>query len=241
MFVLKLNADSYLDVDAEQSDEYPLRRAIRSRVEEFGSVACLTADPHWGRCRSSICVGREVAAGDTHIPPASRRDYGVSPGCQLSLGTAYYWKGCDGCGVRGLHKGRCRTVGTQPDEGKVPQEVEGSIEEWHQYPLFAGGIQVSCIFLLVSISLWCFILCTKLVRICSGKLPEDAVEETIDRWTRAYIMELFSCWLFPDSSGSTVPACMLQWLRDLADPPQMNWGAAVLACLYRSLCIACRV
>ena len=126
---MKLNADSYLDDDVEQSDEYPLRRPIRSRVEEFGSVACLTADPHCRRCRSSICVGREVAAGDTHISPSRWRDYGVSSGCQLSLGTAYYWTGCDGCGVRGLHKGRRRTVGTQPDEGKVPQEVEGCIEE----------------------------------------------------------------------------------------------------------------
>ena len=95
----------------------------------------------------------------------------------------------------------------------------------------------------IKLIIWClfFAIFTKLVRIYSGALDADADAETVDRWTRAYIMEMFACWMFPDSSGATVPGCLLEWLRDLAQPKQMNWGAAVLACLYRSLCTACQV
>ena len=52
---------------------------------------------------------------------------------------------------------------------------------------------------------------------------------------------MFGCVMFPDASGDTVSASLLTFLRDLDRPPKMNWGAAVLACLYRGLCLACQV
>ena len=53
-----------------------------------------------------------------------------------------------------------------------------------------------------------------------------------------YIMELIGTVLLPDNSGDCMPAMYCQFLYDLDEPVVYNWGAAVLACLYRNLCRA---
>ena len=145
MFILKLNADSYSDVDEEQPDEYPLRPLICTRVAEAGSVACVTAQWLKCRCRSYICIGREVATGDPHLPLARRRDYGVSPGRELSLGSAYYRRGDDRCAVRRLHAARHRPARRRVDEAEGDQEGVRLLEEWHQFTTLAGAVQVTFI------------------------------------------------------------------------------------------------
>jgi Plant mobile domain len=71
-------------------------------------------------------------------------------------------------------------------------------------------------------------------------LRDDATSEEVVYYTRAFIMDLFGTLLFPDSTWSGVPAMYLQFLMDLEHPQQYNWGAAVLALLYRNLSIAAR-
>lgn len=67
-------------------------------------------------------------------------------------------------------------------------------------------------------------------------LSDDPTELEIERYTRFYCMDLFGSILFPDSSGDSVPGKYLQFLVNLIDGPMYNWGAAVLAFLYRELC-----
>ncbi|KAJ4775618.1 Serine/threonine-protein phosphatase 7 long form-like protein [Rhynchospora pubera] len=59
----------------------------------------------------------------------------------------------------------------------------------------------------------------------------------IDRYTRACVLEIFGCELFPDSTGDSIPCFYLQLLQDLhsSNSVQYNWGAATLAMLYRGL------
>lgn len=54
-------------------------------------------------------------------------------------------------------------------------------------------------------------------------------------------MDLFGTVMFPDASGDGIPMMYLRLLRDFDNPPAYNWGGAVLAMLYRSLCTACQV
>ena len=68
-----------------------------------------------------------------------------------------------------------------------------------------------------------------------SELPQNPTQDQIDQHTRAFALYLLRSVLFPDSTGDGVPAMYLQFLRDLHDPPKLNWGAAVLAVLYRSL------
>lgn len=72
------------------------------------------------------------------------------------------------------------------------------------------------------------------------ELPANPTEEQIDRYTRAFLLDLFGTALFPDTSGDSVPAMYLQFFQNWhePDPPKYNWGAAVLACLYRHLSLA---
>ncbi|KAJ3702239.1 hypothetical protein LUZ61_005944 [Rhynchospora tenuis] len=67
-------------------------------------------------------------------------------------------------------------------------------------------------------------------------IPDD--EDQIDRYTRAFVLELLGCTLFPDATGDSVPAFYLDLLQDLRTTPSQgvyNWGAATLAALYRGL------
>nr|XP_016507455.1 PREDICTED: serine/threonine-protein phosphatase 7 long form homolog [Nicotiana tabacum] len=68
----------------------------------------------------------------------------------------------------------------------------------------------------------------------------DITSETedlhIERYTRLAMLLFFGCVLFPNTSGSLVSMRFLHHLQQLDDLPQYNWGAAVLAYLYRSMC-----
>ncbi|KAJ1702981.1 hypothetical protein LUZ63_002760 [Rhynchospora breviuscula] len=73
--------------------------------------------------------------------------------------------------------------------------------------------------------------------LCSHEPHEDSPEEYLDRYTRALALELFGCVMFPDNSSNAVPAIYLSLLQHVrgSDVVKYNWGAAVLACLYRAL------
>lgn len=57
------------------------------------------------------------------------------------------------------------------------------------------------------------------------------------RYARAFILELLSCTMFPDNSGDGIPLWYLDMIGDLEQPVGYNWGGAVLAYLYRYLCL----
>ena len=72
-------------------------------------------------------------------------------------------------------------------------------------------------------------------------MHENATDVEIGQYTRACILDLFGSVLFPDASGDSVPIMYLRFLQELSTPKSINWGAAVLVCLYRNLSIACKV
>jgi hypothetical protein len=78
----------------------------------------------------------------------------------------------------------------------------------------------------------------KLLRDRFIAMPGEPTDEQVRQYTRAYVLDLFGSILFTDSSGDSVPVMYLQFLQNLDAPNQYNWGGAVLAYLYRSLCIA---
>jgi len=43
-----------------------------------------------------------------------------------------------------------------------------------------------------------------LLRARFAALPEGALPDEIERYTRAYILDMFACWMFQDASGDTV-------------------------------------
>ncbi|XP_078151244.1 serine/threonine-protein phosphatase 7 long form homolog [Carex rostrata] len=70
------------------------------------------------------------------------------------------------------------------------------------------------------------------------KLPVERDEQTLKWYVRAYILDLMSSSLYPDSGGDGIPLWYLDLIVDLDTPVQYNWGGAVLAYLYRHLCVA---
>jgi Plant mobile domain len=80
----------------------------------------------------------------------------------------------------------------------------------------------------------------KWLRMTFSKLAENATDEEVARYTRAFVLDMFASLVFPDTSGDSVPAMFLRFLQNLTDPPVYNWGAAVLSCLYRNLSISCQ-
>ncbi|XP_070007225.1 protein MAIN-LIKE 2-like [Nicotiana sylvestris] len=60
----------------------------------------------------------------------------------------------------------------------------------------------------------------------------------IHRYTRLALLLLFGGVLFPNTSGNPVSMQFLHHLQQLDELPQYNWGAVVLAYLYRSMCRA---
>jgi hypothetical protein len=69
-----------------------------------------------------------------------------------------------------------------------------------------------------------------------AELPEN--EDLLHQNLAGYIMELIGTVLLPDGSGDCMPSMYCQFLQNLDQPVVYNWGAAVLACLYRNLCRA---
>ncbi|KAJ4769464.1 Serine/threonine protein phosphatase 7 long form isogeny [Rhynchospora pubera] len=71
-----------------------------------------------------------------------------------------------------------------------------------------------------------------------GPGSEDA--DRIDRYTRALVLELIGCEMFPDTTGDFVPCFYLELLQDVCSSQSVkyNWGAATLAMLYRGLDLA---
>ncbi|XP_070003151.1 serine/threonine-protein phosphatase 7 long form homolog [Nicotiana sylvestris] len=67
----------------------------------------------------------------------------------------------------------------------------------------------------------------------------DKMEDLhVERYTRLALLLLFRGILFPNTSGSLVSMRFLHHLQQLDDLPLYNWGAAVLAYPYRSMCRA---
>ena len=81
-----------------------------------------------------------------------------------------------------------------------------------------------------------YLISLRLLRARFSELQDGATPQEVDYYTRAYILDLIGSMIFPDSSGDGVPAMYLEFLQDLQQPKEYNWGAAALAFLYRQLC-----
>ncbi|XP_038694953.1 serine/threonine-protein phosphatase 7 long form homolog [Tripterygium wilfordii] len=68
---------------------------------------------------------------------------------------------------------------------------------------------------------------------------DDAPEEVLQQYARAYILAMFGSILFPATTGDSIPLIFLPLLADLRQTSMYSWGGAVLACLYRNLCRGC--
>nr|XP_016490651.1 PREDICTED: serine/threonine-protein phosphatase 7 long form homolog [Nicotiana tabacum] len=60
----------------------------------------------------------------------------------------------------------------------------------------------------------------------------------IHRYTRLLLLLMFRGVLFPNTSGNLVSLIFLHHLERLDGLPQYNWGAVVLAYLYKQMCQA---
>jgi hypothetical protein len=60
----------------------------------------------------------------------------------------------------------------------------------------------------------------------------------VQRYTRAYILELLGGSYFADKSGEKVHLIFLPFLEDFDAAGWYSWGSAALAWLYRELCRA---
>ncbi|RYQ87812.1 hypothetical protein Ahy_B09g095355 [Arachis hypogaea] len=69
-----------------------------------------------------------------------------------------------------------------------------------------------------------------------GECPEDADEETVRRYARAYIMMLLGTQLFADKSGNRIHIKWLPYVARLEELGTYSWGSAALAWLYRCMC-----
>ncbi|XP_050945197.1 serine/threonine-protein phosphatase 7 long form homolog [Cucumis melo] len=70
------------------------------------------------------------------------------------------------------------------------------------------------------------------------ELANDADEETITRYARAYILQLMGGSIFADKSTRYVHLMFLPFLANLHHTGRYSWGGACLAWLYRQLCKA---
>ncbi|KAH9611726.1 hypothetical protein KSS87_001175 [Heliosperma pusillum] len=63
-------------------------------------------------------------------------------------------------------------------------------------------------------------------------LPEQANEQALHQYVRAYLLILMATVMFPDKSGNDIQVVYLPLLRDLNAIDDFSWGSAVLATLY---------
>ncbi|XBI19446.1 hypothetical protein VPH35_060971 [Triticum aestivum] len=66
-------------------------------------------------------------------------------------------------------------------------------------------------------------------------LPDNPMDREINWHARALVLEILGSIVFTDTSGDGVPAMYLQFMQNLGQPTEYNWGAAALALLYRQL------
>lgn len=70
-----------------------------------------------------------------------------------------------------------------------------------------------------------------------ASLPPNSPPIEVERYARAFMLDLCSSVMFPDQSGF-LQTMFLQFFQDIEDPPQLSWASGVLARLYRALCDA---
>ncbi|KAK9148305.1 hypothetical protein Scep_007062 [Stephania cephalantha] len=68
-------------------------------------------------------------------------------------------------------------------------------------------------------------------------LPNNAGDVEVQRYARAYILQLLGGTLFADKSNNLVHITYLQFLEDFEAAGQYSWGSATMAHLYRQLCL----
>ncbi|XP_073107638.1 serine/threonine-protein phosphatase 7 long form homolog isoform X2 [Elaeis guineensis] len=73
-----------------------------------------------------------------------------------------------------------------------------------------------------------------------NELSPDADDIVIQRYARAYILQLMGGCLFADKSNNLMHIMFLPLLEDLDSAGHYSWGSAGLAWLYRELCRASR-
>ncbi|RYR05112.1 hypothetical protein Ahy_B06g084971 isoform I [Arachis hypogaea] len=69
-----------------------------------------------------------------------------------------------------------------------------------------------------------------------GECPEDADDDTVRRYVRAYIMMLLGTQLFADKSGNRIHIRWLPYVARLEELGAYSWGSAALAWLYQCMC-----
>ena len=70
------------------------------------------------------------------------------------------------------------------------------------------------------------------------RITDRDTEEYLDAYTIAFCLDLIGSILLPNGTGDSVPIMYVKFLENLENPPEYNWGSAVLAHLYRNLCRA---
>ncbi|KAA0061950.1 serine/threonine-protein phosphatase 7 long form-like protein [Cucumis melo var. makuwa] len=65
------------------------------------------------------------------------------------------------------------------------------------------------------------------------ELPPDADIVSVQRYTRAYIMQLIGGFLFADKSNTLVYCMFLQFIFDFDQTDTYAWGVATLTWLYK--------
>ena len=73
-----------------------------------------------------------------------------------------------------------------------------------------------------------------------AQCPEEADEETVRYYCRAWILHLFAYVLFPDAMGDTMYCMWVHCLSDWDQAGHYSWGSVVFGFLYRQLCEGCR-
>jgi hypothetical protein len=75
-------------------------------------------------------------------------------------------------------------------------------------------------------------------------LADDAEQEIVDRFFKAYLLWLFGFVLFCNSQGDAVARYLIPHDQRIIDAPldvvpQISWGNSVLASAYKGLCSGC--
>ena len=67
-------------------------------------------------------------------------------------------------------------------------------------------------------------------------IADDAPEEMVQQYVRGQVLRLLGGILLPDTSSNKMKLMFLSLLEDLDFARRLNWGSAVLVCLYRAMC-----